>query len=269
MDRYCSGLVHPWVQSIARWTRDPLCRRRVRVHWSRDSTLDKTSKIRQTGTKSPKSRLGLVLENVNLPKYVPDGALPEIPDYPVDGEWLRRRYRISKAGFHNRKNALPSITGIKQGKRVLFTPEEVFIFDACDWYIDQGFTLEEITAAQRSFTDAEVPEPIEPARSSQGELAISPQADKFARDLAAVVAKAVQQLAPQPQIDPLRPMRLLDEAAEKEYVLSTAMLANILGFSTQTVHGFANPEYRHGFELTKIDRGKWTVKRMKRGQHTK
>jgi hypothetical protein len=236
----------------------------IRVHWSRDKTLDKTSKIRQTGTKSLKSRLGPVLESVNLPKYVPDGALPEVPDHLVDGDWLRRRYRISKAGFHNRKNALPSITGVKQGKRVLFTPEEVFVFDACDWYIDQGFTLEEITAAQRTFTGAEVPEPIGPARSTQSEIAISPQADKFARDLAAVVAKAVQQLAPQPQTDPLRPMRLLDEAAEKEYVISTTMLADILGFSTQTVHGFTNPEYRHGFELTKIDRGKWTVKRVKK-----
>lgn len=209
--------------------------------------------------------MGPVLESVNLPKYVPDGALPDIPDHLVDGEWLRRRYRISKAGFHNRKNALPSITGVRQGKRVLFTPEEVFVFDACDWYIDQGFTLEEVAAAQKTFIDAMPPEPV----SNQSDLALSPQADKFARDLAAVVAKAVQQLAPQPKTDPLRPMRLLDEAAEKEYIISTAMLADILGFSTQTVHGFANPEYRHGFELTKVDRGKWTVKRMKRGQRPK
>lgn len=148
---------------------------------------------------------------------------------------------------------------------MLFTPEEVFVFDACDWYIDQGFTLEEVAAAQKTFIDAMPPEPV----SNQSDLALSPQADKFARDLAAVVAKAVQQLAPQPKTDPLRPMRLLDEAAEKEYIISTAMLADILGFSTQTVHGFANPEYRHGFELTKVDRGKWTVKRMKRGQRPK
>lgn len=212
--------------------------------------------------------MGLVLESVNLPKYIPDGALPEIPEQPVDGEWLRRRYRISKAAFHNRKNALPSVTGIRQGKRVLFTPEEVFIFDAMDWYLDQGFTLEEVAAAQKSFIGAADDEgelEVEtPSRTQHGHLAISPQADKFARDLAAVVAKAVEQLAPRPQLDPLRPMRLLDEAAEKEYVLSTAMVANILGFSVQTVHGFANPEYRHGFELTKIDRGKWTVKRMKK-----
>lgn len=209
------------------------------------------------------------MKTVNLPKYVPDGALPDIPDFPVDGEWLRRRYRISKAAFHNRKNALPSVTGIKQGKRVLFTPEEVFIFDAMDWYLDQGFTLEEVASAQKSFEVAEDLDrtlEVEPQKRSQGELALSPQAVRFGRDIAAVVAQAVEQLAPRPQLDPLRPMRLLDEAAEKEYVLSTAMLANILGFSVQTVHGFANPEYRHGFELTKIDRGKWIVKRFRHGK---
>jgi len=209
------------------------------------------------------------MEPVNLPKYVPDGALPEIPDYPVDGEWLRRRYRISKAAFHNRKNALPSVTGIKQGKRVLFTPEEVFVFDAMDWYIDQGFTLEEVAAAQKSFEDGQDPDAAvetATARRTQKDLALSPQADRFARDLAAVVAKAVEQLAPRPQLDPLRPMRLLDEAAEKDYVISTAMLANILGFSVQTVHSFSNPEHRHGFELTKIDRGKWMVKKLKQGR---
>jgi len=207
----------------------------------------------------------------NLPPYKPDGTLPALPEEPVDGEWLRRRYRLSKAAFHNRKNALPTIKGIRRGKRVLFTPDEVFLFDACDWYVDQGYTLDEVLEAQKDFVTANVGPEEEPQleqveASPQNNLALSPQADKFARDLAAVVAKAVEQLAPRPQTDPLRTLRLLEEAAEKEYVLTTRWLADVLDFSVDTVHSFKSPERRHGFELTKVAPGKWTVRRLSKDE---
>ncbi len=207
-----------------------------------------------------------------LPPYKPDGTLPPIPEYPVDGEYLRRRYRLSKAAFHNRKNALPSIKGMREGKRVLFTPDEVYIFDAMDFYIDKGFTLEEVAAAQKVFKtaiDTEEGDEEEYQRietSTQGKLALSPQADKFGREMAAIIAKVVEQLAPQPQRDPLRTLRLLKEAAEEEYVLTTRMLADVMGFSPETIHGFKNPEHRHGFELTKVGPGKWTVRRLKKSE---
>jgi hypothetical protein len=206
-----------------------------------------------------------------LPPYKPDGTLPAIPEHPVDGEYLRRRYRLSKAAFHNRKNALPSVKGVRQGKRVLFTSDEVYVFDAMDWYMDQGYTLEEVAEAQKGFVASAAPEddsddyePVE--NNAQGQLALSPQADKFARDLAAVVAKAVEQLAPRPETDPLRTLRLLDEAAEKDYVLTTRMLADVLNFSVDTIHGFKTPEHRHGFELSKVAPGKWTVRRMTKAE---
>jgi len=207
----------------------------------------------------------------NLPPYKPDGTLPPLPEEPVDGEWLRRRYRLSKAAFHNRKNALPTIKGIRRGKRVLFTPDEVFLFDACDWYVDQGYTLDEVLEAQKDFVTAnfgpdEEAELEQVETSPQNNLALSPQADKFARDLAAVVAKAVEQLAPRPQTDPLRTLRLLEEAAEKEYVLTTRWLADVLEFSVDTVHSFKSPERRHGFELTKVAPGKWTVRRLSKDE---
>lgn len=197
-----------------------------------------------------------------------------MPEYPVDGEYLRRRYRLSKAAFHNRKNALPSVKGLREGKRVLFTPEEVHIFDAMDFYVDKGFTLEEVAAAQKVFESAidagqEDEEDEEYQRietPTQGQLALSPQADKFGREMAAIIAKAVEQLAPQPQRDPLRTLRLLKEAAEEEYVLTTRMLADVLGFSPETIHGFRSPEHRHGFELTKVAAGKWTVRRLKKSE---
>ncbi len=207
-----------------------------------------------------------------LPPYKPDGTLPPIPEYPVDGEYLRRRYRLSKAAFHNRKNALPSVKGLREGKRVLFTPDEVYIFDAMDFYIDKGFTLEEVAAAQKVFETAietEEGDDEEYQRidtPTQGQLALSPQADKFGREMAAIIAKAVEQLAPQPQRDPLRTLRLLKEAAEEEYVLTTRMLADVMGFSPETIHGFRSPEHRHGFELTKVGPGKWTVRRLKKSE---
>jgi hypothetical protein len=210
----------------------------------------------------------------SLPPYNPDGTLPPLPEEPVDGEWLRRRYRLSKAAFHNRKNALPAVKGVRRGKRVLFTPDEVYLFDACDWYVDQGYTLDEVLEAQRGFVTANLSAEEEAEEAaieqldtgSRNNLALSPQADKFARDLAAVVAKAVEQLAPRPPSDPLRTLRLLDEAAKNDYVLTTRWLADILEFSVDTVHSFKSPELRHGFELTKVAPGKWVVRRLEKDE---
>lgn len=157
---------------------------------------------------------------------------------------------------------------------MLFTPDEVYIFDAMDFYIDKGYTLEEVAAAQKEFGSAEEAGEDDGGQEvyqrhdapNQVALALSPQADKFSRDMAAIIAKAVEQLAPKPQTDPLRTMRLLKEAAEEEYVLTTRMLADVLGFSRETIHGFKSPEHRHGFELTKIAAGKWSVRRLKKSE---
>lgn len=163
---------------------------------------------------------------------------------------------------------------MREGKRVLFTPDEVYIFDAMDFYVDKGFTLEEVAAAQKVFDSAIETEEDDGEEDqyqrletpNKGQLALSPQADKFGREMAAVIAKAVEQLAPRPQTDPLRTLRLLKEAAAEEYVLTTRMLADVLGFSPETIHGFKSPEHRHGFELTKVAAGKWTVRRLKKSE---
>jgi hypothetical protein len=192
---------------------------------------------------------------------------------PVDGEHLRRRYRISKAAFHNRKNALPSVKGIKQGKRVLFTPDEVFSFDALDWYLDQGFTLDEIAGAQQGFDAGVDSEDNEEATTIQkthqptsSEINISPQGMQGLKFLAQEIVKETIKELPRAQSDPLKTLRLLDEASDKNYVLTTKMLADVLGFNDKTVHAFTSPQHRHGFELTKLGPGKWTVKRLKPSQ---
>jgi hypothetical protein len=205
-----------------------------------------------------------------LPPYRPDGTLPAVPEVPVDGEHLRRRYRLSKAAFHNRKNALPSVKGIKQGKRVLFTPDEVYTFDALDWYLDQGFTLDEVAGAQQGFDAAVPPDDNEEettiqktSQSTPNDLNLSPQAFQGLKFLAQEIVKDTLKQLPRAEMDPLKTLRLLDEASDKEYVLTTKMLADVLGFNDKTVHAFKSPQYRHGFELTKLGPGKWTVKRLK------
>jgi hypothetical protein len=205
-----------------------------------------------------------------LPPYRPDGTLAPVPELPVDGEHLRRRYRISKAAFHNRKNALPSVKGVRQGKRVLFTPEEVYIFDALDWYLDQGFTLEDVAGAQQGFDVAVTSEDNEEETTIQkapqptsSEFNLSPQGMQGLKFLAQEIVKETIKDLPRAQSDPLKTLRLLDEAADKEYVLTTRMLADVLGFNDKTVSAFTSPQQRHGFELTKLGPGKWVVKRLK------
>ena len=192
---------------------------------------------------------------------------------PVDGEHLRRRYRISKAAFHNRKNALPSVKGTRQGKRVVFTPDEVYTFDALDWYLDQGYTLEEIAGAQQGFDAAVTSEDNEEATTIQktpqpktSEFNLSPQGMQGLKFLAQEIVKETIKDLPRAQSDPLKTLRLLDEASDKDYVLTTRMLADVLGFAVETVHAFTSPQHRHGFELTKLGPGKWTVKRLKANQ---
>lgn len=205
-----------------------------------------------------------------LPPYDPmQSGLPPIPEEPVDGEFLMERYGLSKAAFHNRKNSLPSIKGIRQGKRVYFPPQEVWLMDACHWYLKSGYSLTEILQAQEGYeaampTDGEDIEvtPIGKAPEATGTLAVSPQAAQLSKDLGNLILQAVQAVAPKAQSDPLRTHRLLEEASEKEYILTNKMLADTLDFKPETVRGFKTIEHRHGFEITKIGAGKWRVRRM-------
>ena len=208
-----------------------------------------------------------------LPPYDPAQSwLPAIPETPVDGEFLMERYGLSKAAFHNRKNSLPSIKGIRHGKRVYFPPGEVWLMDACHWYLKSGYSLTEVLQAQEGY-EAPAPDadagqapievtPIGKAPESASTLAVSPQAAQLSKDLGNLILQAVQAVAPKAQSDPLRTHRLLEEAAEKEYILTNKMLADTLEFKPETVRGFKTVEHRHGFEMVKVGAGKWKVRRM-------
>jgi hypothetical protein len=156
---------------------------------------------------------------------------------------------------------------------VLFTPDEVYTFDALDWYLDQGYTLEEIAGAQQGFDAAVTSEDNEEETTIQktpqptaNEFNLSPQGMQGLKFLAQEIVKDTIKQLPRAEVDPLKTLRLLDEASDKDYVLTSRMLADVLGFTLETVNAFKSPQQRHGFELTKLAPGKWSVKRMKVGQ---
>lgn len=206
-----------------------------------------------------------------LPPYNPeDSTLPPIPDKPVDGEYLMQRYGLSKAAFYARKNYLPVVKGTRTGKKVHFGPEEVFLFDACDHYLRLGFSLQEIREAQEGLDEDLAGAPgeqveVKPLGKTDTEtttLSVSPNTVVLAQVLGPLVTEAVRAAAPQPERDPLRTLRLLEEAADKQYLLTNKMLADTLEFKRDSVRSFNEIEHRHGFELRKLGVGKWKVRRL-------
>lgn len=199
---------------------------------------------------------------MKLPEYQPDGSLPQLPEEPVLGTDLERRYGISKAAFHKRRAVVPSVQGIRRGRFVYFPPEEVYLLDAVHFYLRQNFSLEDIQAAYQH-GESGLNEAIEiEATSSSSDLAtVSPSMREFSDTMAKHIASALEKYA-QPPADPLRTHRLLEEASEKRYEITSKMLANILGMKMNTVHSFGSQELRHGFEITKSGPGKWRIRRL-------
>lgn len=209
-----------------------------------------------------------------LPPYDPEKSdLPPLPTAPVDGETLMGRYGLSKAAFHHRKTFLPGIGTIRRGKRVFFPPSSVYLLDSTHWLIEQGFTLSEVKEAMEGFDTGtlddvldeapiDVGEPVAPVAVTEGTLAVSPQAAQLSRDLGLLIVKAVEAVTPK-QYDPLRNHRLLTEAAEHKYVITTKMAAECAGVSVSTVRRWGDTQEIHGFEFRRVGgRLKWQVRRL-------
>lgn len=216
----------------------------------------------------------------DLPPYDPATSnLPPLPTTPVDGETLMHRYGISKAGFHNRKQGLPSIQGIRRGKRVYFPPSEVYLLDATHWYLETGYTLGEVQEALQGFDASTIdigledaPIEIEDTRTQQpvasiqatpeSTLAVSPAAAQLSRDLGLLIVKAVEAVVPK-ENDPLRIHRNLTEASDKQYLMTSKMAAECAGVSIGTIRRWGERHQIHGFEFQRVwGRQKWKVRKM-------
>ncbi len=200
--------------------------------------------------------------------------LPELPEVtePMSGEQLQKRYGISKSQFHNRKNAMPFIQGFTHARKKLFSVTECFQLDAAHYYLKQGFTLEDLSNAYKNFEPEGIDDSVlevenlekggEAVAEQMSLVAIDPSVRQFSSELGKLVVQAVQEVAPRPLHDPLRPQRLLKEAAEDQFEITSKMLSEILELKISTIHSFDHGEERLGFRFNKSGKGKWFIERM-------
>ena len=198
-----------------------------------------------------------------LPPYEPDGSLPPLPLEEVTAKDLIARYEVSKQTLYTRLAAV-GVTGTKRGKLVFFNQEEVFRMDAGHHFLSKGYGLKDLKeacggSASDEVVDVDSPVGAIPAPSNQMELTIAPQQANVVMALTTAVQQALQATAPVPPRDPLRVYRLLREASENRYQLTSRSLQEILEVSLSTVHGWGKEVSRNGFQLKRVGAGRWRV----------
>lgn len=198
-----------------------------------------------------------------LPPYQPDGSLPPLPAEEVTAKDLLGRYEVSKQTLYTRLSAI-GVTGSKRGKQVFFNQEDVYRLDAAHHFLSKGYGLKDLKEACGAFDVSdevvEVPSSAPaPGATSQMELTIAPAQERVVMALTSAVQQALQASHPAPPADPLRPYRLLKEAAEEEYQLTSQSVREILGLSQSTINSWGAEVSRNGFLLKKVGPGRWRV----------
>lgn len=200
-----------------------------------------------------------------LPPYQPDGSLPPLPLEEVTAKDLIARYEVSKQTLYTRLSSI-GVTGTKRGKQVFFDSEEVFRLDAAHHFLSKGYGLKDLKDACGAFQEDEVVDvsPTAPAVEasagvSQMELTIAPQQERVVMALTTAVRQALEASAPVAPKDPLRSYRLLKEASEEKYQLTSQSLKEILEVAQSTVNSWGAEVSRNGFRLKKVAPGRWRV----------
>jgi len=204
---------------------------------------------------------------VPLPPYEPDGSLPPLPLEEVTAKDLIARYEVSKQTLYTRLSSI-GVTGTKRGKQVFFDSEEVFRLDAAHHFLSKGYGLKDLKDACGAFHDDGVVDVSPPAAApaaasgqsaSQMELTIAPQQERVVMALTTAVRQALEATAPVAPKDPLRSYRLLKEASEEKYQLTSQSLKEILEVAQSTVNSWGAEVSRNGFRLKKVAPGRWRV----------
>lgn len=207
------------------------------------------------------------LPPVPLPPYEPDGSLPPVPLEEVTAKDLIARYGVSKQTLYTRLAAV-GVSGTKRGKQVFFNSEEVFRLDAGHHFLSKGYGLKDLrdacsegsVPAGDEVVDVGAPAPgAVAADHQQMELTIAPQQERVVLALTTAVQQALQATSPVPPSDPLRPYRLMQEAAENRYQLTSRSLAEILELNISTVHSWGKVVSRNGFRIRRVGAGRWRV----------
>ena len=200
---------------------------------------------------------------MTLPPYEPDGSFP-IPAQELTAKDLVDRYGVSKQTLYTRLSAI-GVTGTKRGKQVWFDQSEVFRLDAAHHYLGIGYGLKDLKEACGSFdagaVEVDIPDPAPGGAPGpiQTELVIAPQQERVVMALTTAVQKALEATAPVPARDPLRPYRLLQEASENRYQLTSRSLQEILEVAQSTINSWSSEVSRNGFLLKRVGPGKWRV----------
>jgi hypothetical protein len=171
------------------------------------------------------------------------------------------RYGVSKQTLYTRLSAI-GVTGSKRGKQVWFDQSEVFRLDAAHHYLGLGYGLKDLKEACGSF-DVDVspidPRPVPAPGPGQTELVIAPAQERVVLALTTAVRQALEATQPVPSRDPLRSYRLLQEATDHKYQLTSQSLREILEVAQSTINSFASEVSRNGFLLKRVGPGKWRV----------
>ena len=198
-----------------------------------------------------------------LPPYEPDGSFP-IPDHELTAKDLVDRYGVSKQTLYTRLSAI-GVTGSKRGKQVWFDQSEVFRLDAAHHYLGIGYGLKDLKEACGSFdadaVEVDAPLPASASVPTQTELVIAPQQERVVMALTTAVRQALEATQPAPVRDPLRSYRLLQEASDQKYQLTSQSLREILEVAQSTINSWSAEVSRNGFLLKRVGPGKWRVYR--------
>jgi hypothetical protein len=199
---------------------------------------------------------------VTLPPYEPDGSLPPIPMEEVTAKDLISRYEVSKQTIYTRLAAI-GVTGTKRGKQVFFSPVEVHQLDAAHHWLSKGYGLQDLRNAAEEgagdqVVDVGLPTP-EVSAHQQMELTIAPQQERVVMALTTAVQQALQASTPAPPKDPLAPYRMLQEASDKKFQLTSQSVREILGLSQSTINSWGPEVSRNGFLIKRVGPGRWRV----------
>lgn len=171
---------------------------------------------------------------------------------------FEQRYKLTRSNIYNRINGLKEkgyqLEPMKQGARSIFTAEQGAIMDRLHSHLLAGNDI-------GSFPDAEgrvqmsqpierlVEHPVGRIAAQQDSLERAPAALGVAALVDAIAGKLAE-VIPTPQPDPLAELRLIQEACEQGWLLSSSQLAPLLGVKPPSGVSFQ----RYGFTFTRTGR---------------
>lgn len=174
---------------------------------------------------------------------------------------LARRYGVSRQQIYQRLQAT-DLTPMKRGNRSFFAPEQVGELDRIHELLAQGFSLRDIADDRQLSEDSHLKVEVKATPIRQPDTVAPTQNASHANALemlADAIASAVKRSESVNSVSPLQVHRDLTEAAERKYVLSTKQLAEILGQSNSSLHGWNIETRRHGFTFVRHGVGKFRV----------